>query len=242
MQRKIKTVVLTFMIMNERGIYFLSGLMAVVLTTLSFKSLNETVEFVRGFHIDQDDVLYYSAPFKINKLFVDEVSQFKEVDTLSVRIPYRGKTYVGFKYELAFKESSGKLNSINPFGYMGKYQFGKSTLRLIGVWNYKKFLRSEKLQDKALKALISRNKWVLRREIRKYTGKVINNVLITESGIVAAAHLGGPGAVKRYLRSNGTNVFRDGFGTSIQSYLKRFSGYDLSHIKPNKKSKVTTAS
>jgi len=45
---------------------------------------------------------------------------------------------------------------------------------------------------------LSRNKWELKEEIEKFSGKIISGVKITESGILAAAHLGGPGSVKRF--------------------------------------------
>ncbi len=90
----------------------------------------------------------------------------------------------------------------------------------------------------AFQALIARNKWELRKEIAKYSGRIINGVEITESGLVAAAHLGGAGSVKKYLRSNGRNGFKDGFGTSISSYIRKFSGYDISHIEADVNAKV----
>ena len=127
---------------------------------------------------------------------------------------------------------------VNSYGYMGKYQFGKSTLRSVGVYDFDEFLRNPELQDKAFRALIAKNKWELRKEIKKYNGKVINGVKITESGLIAAAHLGGAGSVKRYLRSNGQRGFKDGFGTSLRSYIKKFGGYDISHIAPNKNAKA----
>jgi len=40
------------------------------------------------------------------------------------------------------------------------------------------------------------------------------------------------------LRSNGTHEFKDGFGTSIDSYLKKFAGYDVSNIIADKKATV----
>ena len=43
------------------------------------------------------------------------------------------KSYFGFKEALAFKESCGKYNAVNKLGYLGKYQFGVSTLMLLGV-------------------------------------------------------------------------------------------------------------
>ena len=67
---------------------------------------------------------------------------------------------------------------------------------------------------------------------------VISGVLITESGILAAAHLAGPGNVKKYLRSYGANDFADGYGTTVTYYMKKFSGYDTSFVKPNRKAKV----
>lgn len=94
------------------------------------------------------------------------------------------------------------------------------------------------MQEKAFKALLARNKWELRKEIDRYEGKVIKGVKITESGILAAAHLGGAGSVKSFLKSNGNNGFTDGFGTSLKSYLRKFGGYDTSNIVANPNAKV----
>jgi len=149
-----------------------------------------------------------------------------------------GKSYVGFKEALAFKESQGNYFTVNDFGYLGKYQFGKETLKLIGIYSPNQFLYNPELQEKAFMANLERNKWVLRRDIERFVGKRINGIEITESGILAAAHLAGPGSVKKYLRSYGQNGFSDAFGTSINNYMKRFSGYDTSIVKPNKKARV----
>ncbi|WP_242205075.1 peptidoglycan-binding protein LysM [Aestuariivivens insulae] len=152
--------------------------------------------------------------------------------------PYLGKSFVGFKEALAFKESRGNYACINRFGYLGKYQFGKETLKLIGIHNPVKFLKDPKLQEKAFIANAQRNKWILRRDIKNFVGKRINGIVVTESGILAAAHLAGPGNVKKYLRSYGLNNFADGNGTTVSYYLKRFSGYDTTFLKPNRKAKA----
>ena len=47
---------------------------------------------------------------------------------VAYNIPYLEKDFVGFKEALAFKESQGKYTAVNTFGYLGKYQFGKTTL------------------------------------------------------------------------------------------------------------------
>ncbi len=152
--------------------------------------------------------------------------------------PYLGKSYLGFREALAFKESQGNYFTVNDLGYLGKYQFGAETLKLLGVYNPQFFLYTPELQEKAFLANSERNKWILRKDISRFVGKEIHGITVTESGILAAAHLAGPGSVKKFLRSFGEYNFSDAYGTSISSYMKRFSGYDTSFIKPNQKAKA----
>ncbi|MCF2873960.1 peptidoglycan-binding protein LysM [Tenacibaculum sp. Cn5-34] len=161
-----------------------------------------------------------------------------EYRTTGVNIPFLLKDFVGFKEALAFKESQGRYRVINKLGYLGKYQFGKETLKRFRIYNTNQFLKNPELQEKAFIAYCKVNKWILRKDIRRSVGKTINGVKITESGILAAAHLSGAGNVKKYLRSNGVFQFNDAFGTSIQSYMKKFAGYDVSNITANKKPTV----
>ncbi|MGS2741901.1 peptidoglycan-binding protein LysM [Sinomicrobium sp. M5D2P17] len=152
--------------------------------------------------------------------------------------PFLGKSFVGFKEALGFKESRGNYFVTNHLGYMGKYQFGTSTLKLIGIHNSSDFLNDPELQERAFIANTARNKWVLRRDIQRCVGRNIGGLYITESGILAAAHLAGPGNVKAYLRSGGAKGFKDANGASIRYYMKKFSGYDTSYIRPNKKARI----
>ena len=50
------------------------------------------------------------------------------------------------------------------------------------------------------------------------------NIIITESGLVAGAHLKGLGGVKQFLKGN-DNV--DALGTKISEYIEKFAGYEL---------------
>ncbi|HEY9184283.1 MAG TPA: peptidoglycan-binding protein LysM [Salegentibacter sp.] len=161
-----------------------------------------------------------------------------ENDEVLTDLPVLGKSYLGFKEAVGFKESGGRYSVVNEYGYMGKYQFGKGTLELIGIYNPSEFLDSPELQEAAFYANASRNKWILIRDIARFEGKVINGVEVTESGILAAAHLAGPGSVKKYLRSWGANAFSDAFGTSIRNYMKRFGGYDTSFVHPERRAKA----
>lgn len=194
---------------------------------------NETLDFVE-YSANTDLALNYTvSPYDT---FANNVLTSKEGSkTFSL---YLGKSFVGFKEALGFRESGGDYNSVNTFGYLGKYQFGKSTLKMIGINNPNKFLKDPALQEKAFIANAARNKWILRRDIKNFVGKRVNGVLVTESGILAAAHLAGPGSVKKYLRSYGLNNFADGYGTTVQNYMKQFSGYDTSFVKPNKLAKA----
>jgi hypothetical protein len=213
---------ISFMI--KKWTYFLGLVLLITLISSGFKAFEP--EKLEGFHVENDEVINYFVPTK------------EETEKVYYNFPFTGKSYVGFKQAIAVKESLGLYRLVNPFGYMGKYQFGKSTLRVIGVSNTTAFLKNPALQEKAFKALLARNKWELRKEIHRYEGRVINGVRITESGLLAAAHLGGASSVKSYLRSNGQNGFTDGFGTSLRSYIKKFGGYDTSNIVANPEAKV----
>jgi len=153
--------------------------------------------------------------------------------------PYLGKSFEGFKEALAFKESRGDYFTVNTLGYLGKYQFGSETLKVIGIYNPNQFLYNPELQEKAFIANAERNKWVLRKDIKRFEGKLIGGVMVTESGILAAAHLAGPGSVKKFLRSYGGTNFSDAYGSTVKHYMKKFSGYDTSMVTPNRKAKAT---
>lgn len=172
------------------------------------------------------------------ELFYDVPFEYVETETEIQIFPVIGKGFIGFKEALGFKESRGNYFIVNDFGYLGKYQFGKSTLRQLGITNHQEFLNSPELQEAALSVNLARNKWELRNYIKKYSEKRVHGIYVTESGILAAAHLAGPGSVKKFFNSGGEEVFTDGFGTSIRYYLRKFSGYDTSYIQPVKDAKL----
>lgn len=170
------------------------------------------------FQANNNDELSYLFPSKEQK------------DYPNLNVPFTGKFFIGFKEAVAFKESQGKYKKINTLGYMGKYQFGLETLKTIGIQDSLSFLNSPKLREKAFVALLSKNKWGLKDEIEKFSGKIISGVKVTESGILAAAHLGGAGSVKRFLNSNGAKKCKDNYGTSVKTYMREFGGYETSGI------------
>ena len=137
------------------------------------------------------------------------------------------KNHDMFLNDLGFRESSGNYKAVNKYGYLGKYQFGRKTLNAVNMKHVsnRQFLSSPELQEEAMQRLMLANYKSLRRYIRKYDGTIVHGVLVTKSGVLAAAHLGGAGNVRKWFRRG--IVFKDANGTKITSYMKQFGGYKL---------------
>lgn len=217
--------------MIKKCSYFIAITGVVAMVTMAFKG-NETTLITNNYYEVSEPLAYYVPTSKetINSINESLLESDFTLDTTN--------SFIDFKEALALRESNGDYQSVNSYGYMGKYQFGKGTLKFIGMKKTDEFLNNPALQEKAFVAYVQKNKWILRREIKKYVGKTIGGVKITESGILAAAHLGGAGAVQDYLRSNGQISFTDGYGTNIKSYLKEFANYDLTGIDAEKNPKI----
>ena len=118
-----------------------------------------------------------------------------------------------FLLDLGFQESGNRYDVVNRFGYMGKYQFGKSTLRTLKIKVTKEaFLNSPDLQEYAMQQLLLHNKRKLQKYINDFDGQIIHGILVTESGLLAAAHLGGQGSVKKWFRNG--KITQDGNGSN----------------------------
>jgi hypothetical protein len=190
--------------------------------------------FISSVGLDQSKRVKYNLPNANTIATVTKgIQEFELIFT-----PTIDNSFIGFKEALAFKESQGKYDRVNTFGYLGKYQFGRTTLHRLKIYNTRDFLTNPEMQEDAFVALCSLNKWILKRDIKRSVGKRINGIEITESGILAAAHLAGAGNVKSYLRSNGSTIFADAYGTDVQHYMEKFSGYDTSFIKPIKNATI----
>ncbi len=163
------------------------------------------------------------------------------------------KTFQQFLNDLGARESGGNYKAFNKYGYAGKYQMGEAALidagyykkpshiynndwrgefmGKDGVWSIQDFLNNPKAQENSQIAF-KKKQWGYLKAVGadKYLGLVINGYKITSSGLLAGAHLKGAGAVIDYLKSGGKNNSRDGFGTSIESYMKQFADYDVSEV------------
>lgn len=210
--------------MFKKWIFYSSLLTCVVFLSLSFKSYE--IKNQNWFKVTELDELHFLFPSNEPTAYT------------SLKIPFTGRFFVGFKEAIGFKESQSNYKKINTLGYMGKYQFGTETLKTIGIRDSLAFLNSPKMQEKAFVALVAKNKFELKDEINNYSGKIVSGVKVTESGILAAAHLGGAGSVKKFLHTNGRRKCKDGYGSSVKSYMKSFGGYDTSGIVANNNARV----
>ena len=141
--------------------------------------------------------------------------------------------YKSYEYKMAVLESSDSYKALNRFGYMGRYQFGKSTLKGLRRSGYlkisnkemrtKNFLNNPELQDRAMLALTNHNTQVLDNYgLMQYIGKEVGGVKITLQGMLAASHLLGPYAVKRFIKTDGRVNKHDGNGTTAKDYMQKF--------------------
>jgi len=181
-------------------------------------TLFSMMAFTSVYKVKRDTVkVSILEPFKIDKVTI--------VDSPDI-IPSKIKDHSLFLHDLGHQESGNRYGIVNRFGYMGKYQFGKSTLKTIRVKaSTREFLRDTTLQELAMHKLLVYNRKKLRKLIQEYSGKTVHGVLVTESGLLAAAHLGGAGSVKKWFRSG--KVRRDGNGVKITTYMVKFGGYIL---------------
>ncbi|MBC29260.1 MAG: hypothetical protein CMH48_00295 [Muricauda sp.] len=211
----------------RRWISFIShlALMVIFASFVSFSTEKEVIKVPAGLRVLEP----------VEVCFPSETAIVSEETPNPI---FLNNSYVGFKEALAFKESQGKYGVVNTLGYLGKYQFGANTLKLMGVYNVEDFMQDPVLQERIFQLNVARNKWILRRDIKRFVGKRINGVTVTESGIVAAAHLAGAGNVKKYLRSYGREDFSDAYGSTIAYYMRKFAGYDVSQISAQRNPKI----
>jgi len=145
-----------------------------------------------------------------------------------------------FLFDLAIIESNGNWLAING-QYIGLWQMGKiARQESINIAKgYNVFLLSFTKNDFISNPFIfnkeKQKEYIcyymigiqehMKNYINKYNNKIINNILITKSGIIASSHLVGLQNVKNYLDSNGKIISKDGNNISLERYMILFNDY-----------------
>lgn len=156
-------------------------------------------------------------------------------------------SYRNFLDALGERESGGNYGVVNSYGYLGKYQFGELALIDVGYyrdddtdandwqngyWTGKngidskaEFLADGAAQEQAIRAYM-KLQWVYLGETERFAGQTIGGLKVTESGLLAGAHLLGAGAVTAFLEGGAVAPPSDAYGTAITEYMTLFAGYD----------------
>jgi len=173
-----------------------------------------------------------------------EMEKQKELKKENIR------SYMYFLYDLGYIESRNTYTTINKRKYIGRFQFGWPALHATGYKhiNWRNFEKNPDIwspedQMIAMRRLLSINKNNIHGILEDYSGVLLGDTLrITESGLLAACHIGGSGryqtykpngkihkkgkGLKYFLQSNGEYNPSDG-SMRISDYLYMFSGYNF---------------
>ena len=157
------------------------------------------------------------------------------------------KTYEQFLTHLAEKESRGRYETVNEIGYLGKYQMGETALIDCGYYRYDgsthnpfqdkfwtgkdgvkskaDFLNNHQAQENAIRDYMRIQwKYILAKSLDYFVGSIKLGLLITESGILAGAHLGGHKRLASFLKE-GLDL-GDRNKVPVSYYIKKFAGYE----------------
>lgn len=131
------------------------------------------------------------------------------------------------------------LDTVNAYSqYIGFYQLGESARRnLCNIcpemkkYTNEEFWKSRFIQHKAVICWLILLKKNLKSQIKKYKGKYHGSFYITESGLLAMAHLVGSNTVKNWLKRDFslsyTYSIKDGFNKNGVDYLQQLGRYNL---------------
>ncbi len=144
--------------------------------------------------------------------------------------------YSDYLAALSARESSNNPGSVNKYGFLGSYQMGESALidagyylkdhtpntnDWTGTWTGKNgvhskadFLANAAVQTQAIKDYnIKQWGYISNLGLDHSVGQTIAGIVMTESGLLAGAHLVGVGGLKTFLQSNGAQIPSDANNT-----------------------------
>ncbi|MBD9357325.1 TIGR03758 family integrating conjugative element protein [Methylomonas albis] len=164
--------------------------------------------------------------------------------------------YSDYLAALSAKESGNKPASVNPYGFLGSYQMGESALidagyyqkdptpnvndwqgswtGKNGIYSKTDFLANASGQTQAISDY-NNKQWSMIQTLGldSYVGQTVGGMLLTESGLLAGAHLVGVGGLRSFLKSNGTVLPSDANHTAITQYIAAFNGFNIAAITGN---------
>ena len=175
-------------------------------------------------------------------LALDGVSnkQEEQIDISEVSMPIveedesdSRKDILRFLEAIALFESNNRYDVVNPYGFLGRYQFSPTTIRHLGydILN-EDFLRNARLQDEIMLAYMRENYVSLRPYIEEYNNTNYKGMYITTSSILAGAHFAGATGMKRFLLNKLDSIGTvDANGMTLRRYMTKFSDYNVEEVE-----------
>ena len=174
--------------------------------------------------IPEDEVRQMSEELR-QSVLINKTEYLKKLETLK---------FENFLDSLSMRESSMNPDTFNTLGFIGEFQFGRLALKDVGLehitledFKENPDIFPKELQRKAVTKLMKLNYRRMNKLRNKYVGKTINGIVITDSGLLGAAHIAGAGGVNKFLRTKGKYDPADAYGTKLSDYLKKFSNHDF---------------
>ena len=175
-------------------------------------------------------------------LVLDGVSnkQEEQIDISEVSMPIveedesdSRKDILRFLEAIALFESNNRYDVVNPYGFLGRYQFSPTTIRHLGydILN-EDFLRNARLQDEIMLAYMRENYVSLRPYIEEYNNTNYKGMYITTSSILAGAHFAGAMGMKRFLLNKLDSIgTTDANGMTLRRYMTKVSDYNVEEVE-----------
>ena len=205
----------------RKKLVILVAFIVFILITLTFLAVRNRVQIIdnsthtHSHSVSYVDTLYTQAKF---------LEQLKYVESRGNHLARRLLTI--------YDTTPVGVDTLQVYAqYIGYYQMGYEARRLVGYGPTKvseeEFWQSPEIQENAMLAWIKYLKRYLQPYIDKYDHQWVGNYYITESGLIAMAHLCGIQGTIDFLNSKGTYIFRDGNGKPGVDYLQQFGRYRL---------------
>ena len=160
------------------------------------------------------------------------------------------RDYAAFFAALRFKESRGDYQAVNTLNFLGAYQFGEAALIDLGyvrrdsdiydnnfgggftgkngIRSVQDFLKRNRVQDNAAEEWM-RIMWryIEAEGLHRYAWQEVGGQTLSPSGMRAATHLLGSGALKRFVETDGRADIRDPYGMPLTVYIRDLGGFEI---------------
>lgn len=177
------------------------------------------------------------------------MGQGGQVQNVNASIAPQGD-YDDFLAALRHKESRGDYQAVNTLNFLGAYQFGEAALVDLGfvrpdrdlydndfgggftgkhgIRSVRDFLANPAVQDRAAREWMQIMwRYIEAEGLRSYAWRDIGGVTLTPSGMLAATHLLGSGALREFVRSQGRADIRDPYGMPLRTYILDLGGFHV---------------